>query len=122
MSDPTSGTSRARMLSALALLWLTGTALRLTILAVPPVIPLIHDDLNLNATQIGVLTGLPSIMLALAAVPGSLLIARLGVTRRHDRRAGADRARRRAARRDARHLLALCHDRRSWAPASPSCR
>ena len=79
MSDPTSGTSRARMLRALALLWLTGTALRLTILAVPPVIPLIHDDLNLNATQIGVLTGLPSIMLALAAVPGSLLIARLGV-------------------------------------------
>ena len=45
----------------------------------PPVIPLIHDDLHLNATQIGVLTGLPSVMLALAAVPGSLLIARLGV-------------------------------------------
>ncbi len=79
MSDSDSGTSRARLLTALALLWLVGTALRLTILAVPPVIPLIHDDLNLNATQIGVLTGLPSIMLAMAAVPGSLLIARLGV-------------------------------------------
>jgi CP family cyanate transporter-like MFS transporter len=79
MLAPDSGSSRARLLTALALLWLAGTALRLTILAVPPVIPLIHDDLSLNATQIGVLTGLPSIMLALAAVPGSLLIARLGV-------------------------------------------
>ena len=79
MHDPNGGSSRSRMLTALALLWLTGCALRLTILAVPPVIPLIHDDLNLNATQIGVLTGLPSVMLAFAAVPGSLLIARLGV-------------------------------------------
>ncbi|HXZ22031.1 MAG TPA: MFS transporter [Pseudolabrys sp.] len=69
----------ARFATSLFLLWLAGTALRLTILAVPPVIPLIHDNLNLNATQIGVLTGLPSMLFALAAVPGSLLIARLGV-------------------------------------------
>ena len=61
------------------LLWLAGTGLRLTILAVPPVIPLIHDGLKLNATQIGILTGLPSMLFAFAAVPGSLLIARLGV-------------------------------------------
>lgn len=80
MHDMTGGSSRTRMLTALALLWLAGTALRFTILAVPPVIPLIHDDLHLNATQIGVLTGLPSMLLAVAAVPGSLLIARLGVT------------------------------------------
>jgi CP family cyanate transporter-like MFS transporter len=72
--------SRSRTLTALALLWLAGTALRFGILAVPPVLPLIHDDLNLNATQVGILTGLPSMLLALAAVPGSLLIARLGVT------------------------------------------
>jgi MFS transporter, CP family, cyanate transporter len=78
MHDPDSGSTR--LLTALALLWLAGNALRLTILAVPPVIPLIHDDLSLNATQIGILTGLPSVMLAFAAVPGSLLIARLGVT------------------------------------------
>src|SRR6185437_636139 len=80
MTDEPGGASRTRMLTALALLWLAGTALRFTILAVPPVIPLIHDDLHLNATQIGVLTGLPSMLLAVAAVPGSLLIARLGVT------------------------------------------
>jgi MFS transporter, CP family, cyanate transporter len=71
--------SSTRLLSALALLWLTGNALRLTVLAVPPVIPLIHDQLQLTATQVGVLTGLPSMLLAAAAVPGSLLIAKLGV-------------------------------------------
>ncbi len=80
MRDLTAGQLRARYLSALIMLWLAGCALRLTILAVPPVIPLIHDDLELNATQIGILTGLPSMLFAIAAVPGSLLIARLGVT------------------------------------------
>jgi MFS transporter, CP family, cyanate transporter len=70
--------SRTRFLTSLLLLWLVGIALRLTILAVPPVIPIIHDELNLSATQIGVLTGLPSMLFAFAAVPGSLLIARLG--------------------------------------------
>jgi MFS transporter, CP family, cyanate transporter len=72
--------SQQRVLAALVLLWLAGNALRLTILAVPPVIPLIHDELNLNATQVGILTGLPAMLFAIAAVPGSLLIARLGVT------------------------------------------
>jgi MFS transporter, CP family, cyanate transporter len=71
--------SRARLLGLLLLLWLAGTGLRLTILAVPPVIPLIHDEMNLSATQIGILTGLPSMLFAFAAVPGSLLIAHLGV-------------------------------------------
>jgi CP family cyanate transporter-like MFS transporter len=71
--------SSARAIAALVLLWLSGVALRLTILCVPPVIPLIHDQLDLNATQIGVLTGLPSMLFAAAAVPGSLVVARLGV-------------------------------------------
>jgi CP family cyanate transporter-like MFS transporter len=71
--------SQPRFLTSLLLLWLGGVALRLTILAVPPVIPLIHDELTLSATQIGILTGLPSMLFAIAAVPGSLLIARLGV-------------------------------------------
>jgi CP family cyanate transporter-like MFS transporter len=80
MRDPNASLPRAHLLTALLLLWLVGVALRLTILSVPPVIPLIHDDLDLNATQIGILTGLPSMLFAIAAVPGSLLIARLGVT------------------------------------------
>ena len=80
-SDLTAGgaSPRERFLTSLLLLWLAGNALRLTVLAVPPVIPAIHDDLNMSATQVGVLTGLPSMLLALAAVPGSLLIAKLGV-------------------------------------------
>ncbi|MFZ1952157.1 MAG: MFS transporter [Pseudolabrys sp.] len=79
MNSPIDAPAQARLLTSLGLLWLTGVALRLTILAVPPVIPLIHDDLNLSATQIGILTGLPSMLFAIAAVPGSLLIARLGI-------------------------------------------
>jgi CP family cyanate transporter-like MFS transporter len=79
MPNPGEPRSQARFIGTLLLLWLAGVALRLTILAVPPVIPLIHDGLRLNATQIGILTGLPSMLFAIAAVPGSLLIARLGV-------------------------------------------
>ena len=65
-------------LTALLLLWLGGIALRLTILAVPPVIPLIHADLDLSKTKIGILTGLPMVLFAGAAIAGSLMIARLG--------------------------------------------
>src|SRR5215217_6461715 len=63
----------------LALLWLAGAAIRIPLLAVPPVIPLIHDDLHMSETQVGLLMGMPLAMFALAAVPGSLLIARFGV-------------------------------------------
>jgi CP family cyanate transporter-like MFS transporter len=80
MHDQDGASLRARALTALALLWLAGVALRLTILAVPPVIPDIRQDLDLSATEIGILTGLPSMLFAIAAVPGSLLIARIGVT------------------------------------------
>jgi CP family cyanate transporter-like MFS transporter len=66
------------LVTALLLLWLGGVALRLTILAVPPVIPLIHADLHLSETQVGILSGLPMVLFAGAAIAGSLLIARLG--------------------------------------------
>lgn len=67
-----------QLMRAVMLLWLAGTGLRMTILAVPPVIPMIRDDLALSATEVGVLTGIPSVLFAVAAVPGSLLIARFG--------------------------------------------
>ncbi|MGH8599579.1 MAG: CynX/NimT family MFS transporter [Burkholderiales bacterium] len=67
-----------RFLYTLLLLWLAGMALRITVLAVPPVIPLIHEDFHLSQTGIGVLSGLPPLLFALAAIPGSLLIARFG--------------------------------------------
>jgi CP family cyanate transporter-like MFS transporter len=67
------------LFAVLALLWLAGGAIRIPLLAVPPVIPLIHDDLHMSETQVGLLMGIPLAMFALAAVPGSLLIARFGV-------------------------------------------
>jgi CP family cyanate transporter-like MFS transporter len=60
------------------LLWLSGMGLRLTLLAVPPVIPLIHAELHLTETEIGTLGTLPSLLLAAAAIPGSALIAWFG--------------------------------------------
>lgn len=64
---------------AALLLWLAGNALRLTILAVPPVIAMIRDDLHLSATQVGLLSSIPPAMFAIAALAGSLLVAHLGV-------------------------------------------
>src|SRR5439155_18607240 len=64
-----------------ALLWLAGVDLRLTLLAVPPVLPAIHHDLRLSESGVGALNGLPVVLMAVAAVPGSLLIARLGARR-----------------------------------------
>ena len=65
----------------LLLLWLGGIDLRLTMLAVPPLIPLIHRELHLDEKAVGALVSLPVLLLAIAAVPGSLLIAKLGVRR-----------------------------------------
>jgi len=63
----------------LVLLWLGGIDLRLTMLAVPPLIPLIHRELHLDEKAVGALVSGPVLLLAIAAVPGSLLIAKLGV-------------------------------------------
>ncbi len=59
----------------LLLLWLGGIDLRLTLLAVPPLIPQIHHELHLDEKGVGALVSLPVLLLATAAVPGSLLIA-----------------------------------------------
>lgn len=66
---------------ALGLLWLGGVNLRISLLAVPPLIPLIHEDLSLSEKAIGALSGLPILMLAAGALFGSLLLARTGVIR-----------------------------------------
>jgi len=65
----------------LLLLWLSGACLRLTVLAIPPVVPLLHADLNLSETAIGWLGSLPPTLFAIAAVPGALAIARFGLVR-----------------------------------------
>lgn len=69
---------RSSSLGALVLLWLAGNGLRLTILAVPPILALIILDLKLSGTQVGILNAIPVFLFALVAVPGSLLIARVG--------------------------------------------
>ena len=73
-----SGVRAPGLFAALALLWFAGLAMRAPLLAVPPVIRLIHDDLHMTETQVGFLVGLPLLMFAIAAIPGSLLIARAG--------------------------------------------
>jgi CP family cyanate transporter-like MFS transporter len=75
------GSPPARLLTLLGLLWLTGVSMRITILAVPPVIPLIHAELHLTEAQVGFLVSLPLLVFALAAVPGALLVHRLGTFR-----------------------------------------
>ncbi|EKS39974.1 CynX/NimT family MFS transporter [Afipia clevelandensis] len=69
---------RSSSFKALLLLWLAGNGLRLTILAIPPVLALIIVDLKLSGTQVGILNAIPVSLFALVAVPGSLLIARVG--------------------------------------------
>lgn len=48
-------------------------------LAIPPIVPLLHGDLHLSETDVGWLSSLPPLLFAVAAVPGSLLIARFGL-------------------------------------------
>ena len=63
----------------LLLLWLGGIDIRLTMLAVPPLLPLIHRDLHLDEKAVGALISLPVLLLGVASVAGSLVIAKLGL-------------------------------------------
>jgi CP family cyanate transporter-like MFS transporter len=78
LSDAERSSSR-RVWLAITLLWLAGNGLRLTILAVPPVIAMIRSDFSLSATEVGLLSSIPPALFAIAALAGSLLVARLGV-------------------------------------------
>src|SRR5271154_2092254 len=82
---PSAGRSSAqptlgRIVKLMSLLWLAGVAMRMTILAMPPVIPLVHSELHMSETQVGLLIGLPLAVFAIAAVPGSALIAQIGTS------------------------------------------
>ncbi|MFZ2067151.1 MAG: MFS transporter [Xanthobacteraceae bacterium] len=74
-----SAESAGRSVTVLLLFWLVGACLRITVLAVPPVVPFLHADLHLSETGIGWLSSLPPMLFAIAAVPGALLIARCGM-------------------------------------------
>jgi MFS transporter, CP family, cyanate transporter len=69
------------MVLRFAVFWLAGIGLRVTILAVPPLLPLIHRDLALDEKAVGVLSGIPVLLLGLAALGGALIVSRLGPRR-----------------------------------------
>ncbi len=73
-----SGRHLTALLRPLLLLWLAGASLRLTILALPPVIHAVEAEIHLRGTDVGVLTAIPSLFFALAAIPGAVLISRFG--------------------------------------------
>ena len=73
--------SAGEALQMLLLLWCAGAALRIPILGVPPLVPHIRQSLAMSETEVGLLVGLPLAMFALAAIPGSLIVSRLGATR-----------------------------------------
>lgn len=57
--NSTAGRTPGRLLEFLFLLWLAGVSLRMTIRAMPPVIPRVLDGLHMSKTQVGLLVGLP---------------------------------------------------------------
>lgn len=65
-------------LQPLVLLWLFGICLRITVLAIPPVMPQIHQSFVLSQSAVGALASLPVVLFSLVAIPGSLLVARFG--------------------------------------------
>ena len=80
--SPSSLSSATKEISALRtqlLLWTCGASLRLTVWALPPVITIIQQDLRLSGTEVGLLYGIPAVLFAIAATPGSTLTARFGV-------------------------------------------
>jgi MFS transporter, CP family, cyanate transporter len=65
-------------LRELLLLWLVGLCLRMTVLAIPPVIPQLHQSFAMSQAVVGALTSLPVLLFSFAAVPGSMLVSRFG--------------------------------------------
>lgn len=62
----------------LLLVWLCGASLRVTMLAIAPILPLLVSDFDMSAGQVGLLSVLPLAMFSLMALPGSALIGRFG--------------------------------------------
>jgi len=63
------------------MLWLIGFSLRVTVLAIPPLLPSIRRDLALSNTEVAALTTLPILVLGVAASLGSAVVRRTGARR-----------------------------------------
>jgi CP family cyanate transporter-like MFS transporter len=64
----------------LLLLWFCGLTLRMTVLAIPPLLAQLHEAFALSQTAVAALTSLPVLLFSFAAIPGSLLVARYGAS------------------------------------------
>jgi CP family cyanate transporter-like MFS transporter len=53
----------------------------MTVLAIPPVIPELHQAFTMSQAMVGALTSLPVLLFSFVAIPGSLLVARFGPAR-----------------------------------------
>jgi len=63
---------------ALLIAWWAGFNLRSVLLAVPPVLGHVRDDLGLSYTVAGLLTSLPVLIFGALALPGAALVRRAG--------------------------------------------
>lgn len=63
------------------LLWLAGFSLRVTLLAVPPLLPSIKEDLGLTNAAVAALTTLPVLLFSVAATLGSGVVSFVGARR-----------------------------------------
>lgn len=75
---PTSNSQGPSPLLVMILLWGSGLYLRMTVMVAPPLAPVIAEDLGLGQAATGSLTTLPILMLAVAAIPASFIISRIG--------------------------------------------
>lgn len=62
----------------LGLLWLAGLSVRITVLAVPPLLPQIRQAAGLDEAALSALTTLPVLLMAVMAPAGSAVTSRLG--------------------------------------------
>jgi len=69
---------RAAVLPPFVALWCAGGMLRLTVLAIPPLTPLLHGELGLTQSALAALTTLPVLLLAVGAPMGAAATARVG--------------------------------------------
>lgn len=71
-------TSAVAAMGVFALVLYVGINLRTPLLAVPPVLAIIRANLNLNYSETGLLTSLPSLMMGLGAWPAGRIAGRIG--------------------------------------------
>ncbi len=74
------GTRRAEIARWVSL-WLLGVDLRVTVLALAPVLPEVARELHLDHAAVGAITNLPVLLFGLGAALGSIMIGRLGTRR-----------------------------------------